>query len=223
MPTYILRAPNGKDVEATGDHYPTDEEKAAIFRTAGVDIALKDEAQGSGGGLPMFAAAKAVKPVADALYELGSNPDAGKALGNLVKNATTLGGVVHGAATLNPAEVIAAPKVGWAAGRGGYWLGKNAQSVIQPVATALDASAKPIASALTKASGAQGLLDLAQMAEPTRKDIGTLGVTLGDPHDPEHPALVNLLLSKASEGISKYIEEGMSTKDALAAWLKGKR
>lgn len=172
--------------------------------------------------LAMAGAGAALPKVADAVEGFATSPTAAQAAGSLARNATTLSGILHGTATMNPAEVIAAPRVGWAAGKGGYFLGKGAQSAAAPVATALDA-ARPYAQALGTASGAQGALDLAQMAEPNRKDIGTLGVTLGDPHDPAHPALVNLLLSKASEGISKLVDKGMSAEDALAAWLKGKR
>ncbi len=37
MPVYIIKAPNGQDVEMTSDKPPTDEQKAAVFRHAGLD------------------------------------------------------------------------------------------------------------------------------------------------------------------------------------------
>ncbi len=172
--------------------------------------------------LAMAGAAKAVPKAGNVLEALGTSPTAAKTIGALSNAGTTLAGVAHGVATGNIPEIIASPIAGWQAGKGGYWLGKRMQSVARPMATAIENSA-PMVGMLKQASGAQGALDLAQMAEPNRKDIGTLGVTLGDPHDPAHPALVNLLLSKASEGISKLVDKGMSAEDALAAWLKGKR
>lgn len=37
MPTYIIKAPNGQDVEMTSDKPPTEAQKAAIFKQAGLD------------------------------------------------------------------------------------------------------------------------------------------------------------------------------------------
>ncbi len=174
------------------------------------------------GAIGLQAASKAIAPTGQALEAFGTSPTAAKTFGALANAGTTLAGVGHGVATGNIPEIIASPIAGWQAGKGGYWLGKRMQDLARPIATSLEKAA-PLAQKLSAASGAQGALDLAQIAEPNRKDIGTLGVTLGDEHDPQHPALVNLLLSKASEGVSKLVDQGMSAESALAAWLKGKR
>jgi hypothetical protein len=49
------------------------------------------------------------------------------------------------------------------------------QSLAAPVSNAMETLA-PYAQAISTVSGAQGVLDLAQMADSTRKDIGTLGI-----------------------------------------------
>lgn len=82
----------------------------------------------------------------------------------------------------------------------------------------------PYAQAITTASGAQGLLDLAQMVDKKRKDIGTLGVSL----DPEqrsqtdkdaHPALINAVASKIGELSSQLAAQGIQSPDAVAVKL----
>lgn len=89
----------------------------------------------------------------------------------------------------------------WAGGRTGWFTGKMLQNVAAPVANAL-AAVEPYAPALTKLSGAQSALDLAQMADPARRDIGVLGIGLNDPHDPAHPALLNLIGRNVRELLS---------------------
>lgn len=170
-------------------------------------------------GAATAAAGAAMPAAANLAAEIGTNPAVPKMVGAATRTATTLGMLGQGIASGNLGEVVGAAPAGWQAGKGGYFLGKGIQAVARPVSTALEAAAP-----FTKTAGiVQGALDLAQMAEPNRKDIGTLGVTIGDKKDPQHPALVNLLLSKASEGVSKLVDKGLSAEDALAAWLKGKR
>jgi hypothetical protein len=86
-----------------------------------------------------------------------------------------MAGVIHGAVTGNIPEIVASPIAGWQAGKGGYFLGKGLQGIARPIAGALDAAA-PAAKMLGRLAGPQSLLDLAQMAEPNRRDIGFLGL-----------------------------------------------
>ncbi len=88
----------------------------------------------------------------------------------------------------------------WAGGRTGWFTGKMLQNVAAPLTNAL-AAVEPYAQVLTKIAGAQSALDLAQMADPTRRDIGTFGVGLHDPQDPAHPALLNLLGTKTADAV----------------------
>lgn len=121
---------------------------------------------GAGAGVPI---------AARGMLDFATSPTAAKTLGSVARGLTTTGGVIHGLYRGNPSEVIAAPISGWAAGKGGYFLGRNLQDVAKPIAGLLE-KATPYASTFTQLAGAQGINDLAQMAEPSRKDIGFLGI-----------------------------------------------
>ena len=180
------------------------------------------EPQSSKGALVMQAAAKAVPAIATAAYDFGTSPTVAKTASSLARNATTLGGVIQGVATASPAQVLAAPREGWAAGKGAYWLTQGAQSAARPVATALE-TLKPYAQAISTISGAQGVLDLAQMADQTRKDIGTLGFSLdgarSQAEKDAHPALINAIASKIGDLASSLAKNGVPAAEATALKL----
>lgn len=165
------------------------------------------------GALALATTGKAVAPTAQALAEFGTNP-------GVAKTAATAGRVVGGLTSL-PAGLSgfgSVQKGAYAGGKAGYFTGKMAQDMARPVSTALEKLA-PYAQALSTASGAQGALDLAQMAEPDRKDIGFLGVGSGDPGDPNHPALLNLIATKIGEAVKSLVSKGMSEKEAVRTVL----
>lgn len=87
---------------------------------------------------------------------------------------------------------VGAAKGSWAGGKTGYFTGKLIQKAALPVAKGLEAIA-PAASAL---SGASGVGDLAQMAEPNRKDIGFLGLGPSVNVPGAEPPLINGLLAR---------------------------
>ncbi len=169
----------------------------------------------AGAALPLAGAGAAVPIGARMAEEAATNPAVPRTMAAIGRGV----GAVEGALKGGP---LAIGPGAWAGGKGGWFSGKVLQSAAAPVSNVLEKAA-PYAQMLSTASGAQGALDLAQMAEPNRKDIGFLGVGAGDPGDPAHPALLNMLLGKAREGVAKLVDKGMSTEDALAAWLKGKR
>ncbi len=190
--------------------------------------------QSSYGAITMRLAAAAVPVVRDAVMGVATSPTLPASLGTAARVGTTTAGVVHGAVTLNPAEVLAASKAGWAAGKGGYFLGKGVQAVAEPVASALEKAA-PYAQTLSTLSGAQGVLDLAQMANPKRTDIGFLGVgkslTANDlnmtpeqfaAYEKDHPALINMLASKAADEIKALVNQGLSLGNAVRTYYNSK-
>lgn len=140
------------------------------------------EPSGSSAGLTMAALGKLSPKAAWELMRFGTSPTAAKTGGAIANAATTLAAAGHGVMSGNPSQVMAAPMEGWAAGKGGYWGTKALQGVARPVAAALEKAA-PIAEAVAKVGGVQGALDLAQMAEPNRKDIGFLGLGFTKPED----------------------------------------
>jgi hypothetical protein len=170
------------------------------FEDALATAAPQQSQPGSKAGLIMSAAAAASPYIQQGASAFGNSSAVPKIASRAANNLTQVAAIVRGAATMNPVDVLAAPREGWIAGKGAYWLTRGlAQPAARGVATVLDAVA-PYAQTLSTLSGAQGLLDLAQTAEPNRQDIGTLGVSVGQPRsDAEktaHPALLNMLASK---------------------------
>lgn len=183
-------------VDGVEHHFPvdaTDEEVSAALNGGDPEMP-----QGTHGGLTLSAAGKAVPAAATMLEEVGTNP-------NLQKGMATVGRVVGGAAApiigaakagplgalLGVAEM---PKAAWAGGGTGWFGGRMVQGAARAASRPLRAVA-PYAQTLSTLGAAAGVGDLAQMAEPTRKDIGFLGVGGGTP-DPEHPALMNAVLAR---------------------------
>lgn len=77
--------------------------------------------------------ADAVPLVGRAATAFAQAPNAAKLGGSIARAGTTLGALAHGFYTGNPSQIIAAPMEGWAAGKGGYFLTKAAQTVAAPV------------------------------------------------------------------------------------------
>lgn len=82
---------------------------------------------------------------------------------------------------------------------------------------------QPYAQTISTVSGAQGVLDLAQMADQTRQDIGTIGVSLNAPRSKDdrdaHPALVNAIVGKISDLAAKLKDHGIPAAEATAVKL----
>lgn len=107
--------------------------------------------------LAVSAAAKSTPLVSHAAQAVADSPTLAKTAGAIARGGTTLAGVAHGLWTGNMNEVLAAPVEGWAAGKGGYWLGKGLQAVAGPTATLLKALA-PYVAPLAYAPALQGNL-----------------------------------------------------------------
>ena len=105
--------------------------------------------------------------------ELATNPGVPKA-GSIVGQ---LAGGVEGALKGGP---LSAAGGAWAGGKAGWFTGKLAQKLSAPVASAWESMA-PYAAKVAPVVAAQGVNDLAQMAEPNRRDIGFLGIGASSP------------------------------------------
>jgi hypothetical protein len=117
----------------------------------------------------------------------------------VVSAATRVGqvaGGIGGIAKAGPLGMHSGARYGGIAGR---LAGQATQKAAGVMAGALERAA-PYTQALSTLSGAQGVLDLAQMAEPNRGDIGVLGVSIGksrsDAEKAAHPALINQILQR---------------------------
>lgn len=142
-------------------------------------------------------ALKTAAKLAEPAMNIATSPTAAKSTAALARFIGGLAPIVSN--PTNPMSYIAAPGAAWAAGKGGWFGGKMLQSAAMPIAKALDAAAPT----LNVASGAQGVLDLAQMADPKRTDIGFMGIGKtpqpmsvvgadGKTYQPQ-PALINAL------------------------------
>lgn len=164
-------------------------------RAAAIVRGQSQTPQSDSGGLALAAVGNGIPAAARAATAFAESPTAAKTIGAVARGATTVGAIVHGIATANPAQVLAASNEGWAAGKGGYFLGKGMQSVAAPVGKLLGKAA-PYAQSLSTLGGASGVGDLAQMAEPQRKDIGFLGVGPSQNVPGAEPPWLNAVLGR---------------------------
>lgn len=145
--------------------------------------------EGDSGALATAGTRAGLPFVRMAAEELASNP-AVKRAGSVIGQVA---GGYAGMKTGNPLNVAGGI---WGGGRAGWHTGSLLQRLASPVANTISRLEPYVSPALGAVSGAQGVGDLAQMADPQRKDIGFLGVGATGKSDPEHPALLNLILQK---------------------------
>lgn len=208
MADYTIRDPqSGKTVTVRGTSPPSESELNLIFKSINAPVPQSDA-----GGLAIAGASGAIPIATRMAEEVATNPGARKALAAV--------GNIAGAASQfpNPAGMVGGA---WLGGKVGWRAASLAQKAAAPVATILEKAA-PYMSALTKLGGVQSALDLAQMADPKRQDIGFLGIGSGTP-DPDHPALLNLALSKAREAIQSLISHHDMTPEQAAQALLNSR
>lgn len=227
--TYTVKLSDGREFDVTTEGGPPSE--AAILASlaqSGSGQPRADASQmsphGSNTALGMATAARAVPAAAGAAMELATNP-------SVTATARTAGQIAGGVipiAKYGPVGVLGLDKGAKIGGKVGELAGKAAQKLAAPLGAEGVGPASflgkiaPYAQTLATLSGAQGALDLAQIAEPTRRDIGTLGVTIGDERDPDHPALLNLLAMKASDAIGTLIRSGLSLGEASRTYWNAK-
>lgn len=164
----------------------------STYRTASVDAA------------PSSALAAGSARIALPLLQRGAEEVATHP--SLVKHSTTAGkaiGALSGILKAGPLGADAGSRIG---GRLTESAATLTQRAAGSIASALEQAA-PYAQSLGTLSGAQGVLDLAQMADPHRRDLGFLGVSIGSPRSAEdqaaHPALINRLLQYLLSGRSQ--------------------
>ncbi len=97
-------------------------------------------------------------------------------------------------------------KTAWAGSKAGWFTAKLAQQLGIPVAKVAEAIA-PYAAGLSTLSGAQGVNDLAQMAEPNRSDIGIFGIGKSNT---DTNSRASIMISQ----INALVSQGLSLQDA---------
>ncbi len=156
------------------------------------------------GGAVLSAIGSGLPAAANAVEDFATSPTAAQAGGALARGLTTAGEIGRGIFTGSPADILAAPRVGWAAGKGGYWLTKGAQSIARPIAGTLQMVA-PYGPAVSAVGGAANVGQLAQMAEPNRRDIGFLGAGPSVNVPGAEPPVLNSLAAKLRDAIMRRI------------------
>ncbi len=184
----------------------------------------KSSSAGSSAGLTGAIASKGAAALGNAAYEFGTSPTAKETASAIAKKVYPTAAILSGAASGGAlggipgaiegaiVAVPAAVQKSWNVGRTAYRVTRAAQNVARPVASAIE-SAAPVLKAVSAASGAQSALDLAQMAEPSRKDIGTLGIGKSATPAEEDAMIVSAVHSMVQQG---------STPAQAAAVLSGK-
>ncbi len=189
------------------------------------ELTLKDQ-QSDSGALAMRGASAAIPSIAEAATEFATSPVVpriGSKIGRVVGGiAPIVGGYSKGGLGGAAIGMAGSSTGAWAGGKTGWFTAKMLQNLAEPAANALNALA-PYAQAINTVSGAQGVLDLAQMADATRKDIATLGVSLGETRSDEdkaaHPALINAIVGKVGELASSLKNNGIPAAEATAIKL----
>lgn len=143
------------------------------------------------------------------IEDFATNPNVPKITAKVGRVIGGAAPIVGGGMELGPGGAIlgvgSAAKGAWAGGKTGWFTGKLLQNVSAHVANLANEVA-PYLEKLNPAIGAQGVLDLAQMAEPDRADIGVLGVGHAMSDDDLMRGLMttrNMSARDAAEAVSK--------------------
>jgi hypothetical protein len=171
------------------------------------------------GALIAKGAAAAVPVAANAAAELATNPNVPKAAAAAGRLVGAIAPTVAGGAAGGPVGALAgaanAAKGAWAGGKTGWFTGKLAQEIAAPVASVAEKVA-PYAQAASTVAGAQGVNDLAQMAEPKRQDIGFMG--MASPGSASDQAAV--MKSQIANLVKSGTPIGEATRTVYNAWAK---
>ncbi len=178
--------------------------------------------QSSSGGVLLGAAGKAGPVVARLAQEVATNPQVPRVAAKVGRVMGGIAPIVAGAAEGGPVGALvgiaAASKGAWAGGKTGWFTGKLAQNLTGPVANVL-IKVEPYMQTLSTLAGPQSALDLAQLADPKRRDIGFLGVGATEHVPGQHPALLNLAAQKIGDSIKSLMGYGLKAEDAAALLL----
>lgn len=213
---YRVKLSDGRTFDVTTDGGPPSEEEVFASLTQPQNPAADSmpDKPSTVGGLALASIAKGTQVASRLATEFATNPTVPA---KFATGGRWLGGVTSLPSGLSGFGDVA--RGTYAGGRAGWFTGKLAQNMSVPVAKALE-TVTPYLKVASVVSGAQGALDLAQMADPSRKDLGVLGVGYGDPHaDAAHPALLNLLAMKAQDAVAALAGSGLAKAEALKAYL----
>lgn len=183
---------------------PTHEPEHPAHQTSNAALKVKG-ATAAGNALPI---------VEGTLTEVATNPNVpaatakiGRAIGGV---APIIGGAVEAGPVGALTGVAASSKGAWAGGKTGWFTGKLLQELSgygAPVVEKVSQTLGPLIAAAEKIVGPQALLDLAQTADPHRKDIGFLGMSASGPTE--------------MDALDAAVKQGINPAQAAAMVAKG--
>jgi hypothetical protein len=196
--------------------------------TYGTGALIAGAAKGASGALSDTANA-ALKYALTPASALRVAPETGSAIGQGVTILGGLGTAATAAATGHPIEagtvLLNTGPAAYFAGRGGWHTAKLANRLMPPAEAAVKQGALNLAlnpvtpylqsalKAVSAVGGAQGVNDLAQMAEPGRQDIGVLGVGPSASADTITPEAEKQIMYR----VNQRLKNGESPYNALVA------
>ncbi len=172
------------------------------------------EKQSSVGGVEGAIAANAIPMMTRGVEELATNP-------RLAGMGSKVGQALGGLAGMAKAGPIGASQGLWAGGKGGWLAAKLAQAAASPVAKGMAAIEPYARGILQTASGVQGGLDLAQMDDPTRRDIGVMGVGASSPTPTSDQVRQNESKVAPSRGGPSMAQQWQAVADEIQKLLHG--
>lgn len=198
MPQATARPP---DLDAQGQPVGTRPPDLDASGQPAATSAPSPQQQSNVGGIALAAGQAALPKIASWTADFAANPDAWR-------TAKVIGELAGGAAGLSHGGLFGAAGGSYMGAKAGWRLSNLAQRGAQAVSNTVRPAAQAVLNAeryISPLTIAQSGLDLAQMADPTRKDIGFLGIGAGDEKiDPKNVPLINELIAKAADAIGKH-------------------
>lgn len=167
-------------------------------------------------GLALTAASQVIPAAANIATRIATSPTLPQTtatIGRIIGGISPIvGGAVTGGTASGPLAamggaglgVAGAAKGSYMGGRTGYFTGKLLQRAAPPIANVLE-KAVPAAQMFGRMVSPQNMLDLAQVAEPNRRDIGFLGMGHSVDVPGAEPPVLNALAAKLRDAILRRL------------------
>ena len=157
------------------------------------------------------------------LMDFATNPNAAKVASGVAKGMNYLAlptaGAVSGGPVGATTGMLAAAKTAWPVGKAAYRSTQFMQGLAAPLTQFVEAIS-PYVQKLNPAIGAQGMLDLAQMVEPAREDIGVLGIGK-TPSQPSNQASRQKQQQDDIRRLRTLVARGTTPQEAARIWANG--
>lgn len=200
-----------------------DPQRAAFIVRTQSGASSQPDTPSTSTALSMAGATASIPALTDAVTNFATSPNVPKATAALGRGIGGMAPIAAGYAEAGIPGAIGGATLSaagaWSGGKTGWFTGKLAQNLSALPARAMNA-ALPYLQALSTVSGAQGLLDLAQMADPNRSDIGTLGIGKSSEPMTLDDALHGMKAANLRHGLGITSQEVEAITNQIAAGAK---